>query len=111
MKKITSLATIRLTWENIWEYEEVNSFKVVFIPPFSKEIKSLLAFMISRMRIFEYLNEYSLNATNEEELKKQFLDNNKRMERYYEHESEELDDYDDDNNFDYYFGEPYYETD
>ena len=44
-------------------------------------------------------------------MKKQFLDYNKRMEKYYEHESEELDDYDDDNNFDYYFGEPYYETD
>ena len=33
--------------------------------------------MISRMRIVEYLNEYSLDATDEEELKKQFLDYNK----------------------------------
>lgn len=66
--------------------------------------------MISKMRIVEYLNEYSLDATNEEELKKQFLDYNKRMEKYYKSESEELDDYYDDNDFDY-FGEPYYETD
>ena len=32
------------------------------------------------------------------------------MEKYYKNESEELDDYYDDNDFDY-FGEPYYETD
>ena len=36
-EKITSLATTRLTWENIWEYEEVNSFEVIFIPPFPKK--------------------------------------------------------------------------
>lgn len=106
----TKLATTMLTWENIEKHEEINSLRVIFIPPFSKEIKNPLAYMISRMRILEYLNDYSLNATNEEELKRQFLEYNKRMEKYYENESEELDDYDDDNSFDY-FGEPYYETD
>ena len=63
-EKRTKLATTRLTWENIGEYKEVDSLRIIFIPPFPKGIKNPLALMISKIRIAEYLDEYSLNSVN-----------------------------------------------
>ena len=110
-KEKTKLATTQLTWENILEYKEFNFTHQIYLPPIITEgIKNPLALVISRMRITEFLNEYELNATNEKDLKAQFLIYNERMRKYHLYESEDIDDFQDEDHFDN-FGEPFYETD
>lgn len=108
----TKLAITQLTWENILEYKEINFTHQIYLPPIIIEgIKNPLALVISRMRITEFLNEYELNATNKQDLKTQFLAYNEKMRKYHLYESEDIDDFqDNDEHFDN-FGEPFYETD
>ena len=110
-KEKTKLATTQLTWENVLKYKEINFTHKIYLPPITTEgIINPLALVISRMRITEFLNEYELNATNEKDLKTQFLVYNEKMRKYHLYESEDIDDFQDEDHFDN-FGEPFYETD